>query len=212
MAVNHGLKIDCSNGSCDFREVKLWLLPYFLEKLDSSTSGQDIEQLARHPVTCSSWLRADRVSVAFIHTLSWLLQNNPVWSFTPAAAMKSVLEAGIQSTFLTPKPQLLPPNLSHVGWPAHTSTHMDCYFSPSKLCPLPICMEIGGGKKGGSEGLLVNYPLWFKSQTVLAAMLVCVHRISSEGHTGNQATGGGGQGVGGEKSFMYWVTMYQITF
>lgn len=52
MAVNHGLKIDCSNGSCDFREVKLWLLPYFLEKLDSSTSGQDIEQLSRHPVTC----------------------------------------------------------------------------------------------------------------------------------------------------------------
>lgn len=50
----------------------------------------------------------------------------------------------------------------------------------------------------GSEGLLVNSPLWFKSQTVLAAMLGCVHRISSEGHTGNQATGSGGRGVGGD--------------
>lgn len=120
MVVNHGLKIECSKGSCDFREVKLWLLPYFLEKLDSSTSGQDIEQLARHPVTCSSWLRADRVSVAFIHTLSWLLQNNPVWSFIPEAAMKPALEAGIQSTFLTPKPRLLPPNLLTCGM---ISTH-----------------------------------------------------------------------------------------
>lgn len=195
MAVNHGLKIDCSNGSCDFREVKLWLLPYFLEKLDSSTSGQYIEQLARHPVTCC-------------RTTLCGLCDFPC--FTPEATLKSALEVGIQSTFQTPKLRLLPPSLSCVGWPAYTSIHMDCYFSPSKPCPLPIFMEIGGGKKGGSEGLPVNSPLWFKSQSWRYAC-VCAQNIFRRTHRKSSNRRWWSR-RGWETPLIYWVTICQITF
>lgn len=59
--------------------------------------------------------------VCGFHTHSLMASaEQPCVVLIPEAAMKSALEAGIQSTFLTPKPRLLPPNLLTCGM---ISTH-----------------------------------------------------------------------------------------
>ena len=97
-------------------------------------------------------------------------------TFTHEATVKSALEAEIQSTSTNAK-GMTPSTQSYCLW---DDPHSRGLFSPSKLCPLPTCMGVGGGNKGGDEGLYLNHRLYWQ-------LCLCVHGISSR-YTGDQVT------------------------